>query len=298
VLPVRASQSSRNSGQLYTVADAVADYVEYLRIHRKSAADSEAKLKTYVLPQFGAKRVADLTSADIDAWITWALKRRRKTKKRRADDSASASTEPTSPDDLAERQRRRKATLNRVINALKACLNHAHGAGKVSSKDAWARLKKFRAVDSARLRWLTEGEATRLQRACSPDLRPLVRAGLLTGCRAGELLALRAGDFDPRSKTLLIADGKSGKPRHVPLTDDGVALFEDQTAGRLEHEPLFTRTGGSPWYRMAVVRAMRAACGGGKITPPATFHTIRPHLCVPPCPSRSTASLRGCRARP
>jgi hypothetical protein len=35
------------SGQLYTVADAVADYVEYLRIHRKSADDSEAKLTTY-----------------------------------------------------------------------------------------------------------------------------------------------------------------------------------------------------------------------------------------------------------
>jgi integrase len=67
----------------------------------------------------------------------------------------------------------------------------------------------------ARLRWLTEGEAMRLQHASSPDLRPLVRAELLTGCRAGELLALRAGDFEPRSKTLLVADGKSDKPRRV-----------------------------------------------------------------------------------
>jgi integrase len=154
-------------------------------------------------------------------------------------------------------------------------LNHAHATGKVSSKDAWARLKKFRSADSARLRWLTEAEAARLQNACSPDLRALVRAGLLTGCRAGELLALRAGDFDPRSKTLLIADSKNGKPRRVPLTDDGITLFEDQTAGKLENEPLFIRTNGSSWYRMAVVRAMRAACIGGKIVPPATFHTIR-----------------------
>jgi Phage integrase family len=143
---------------------------------------------------------------------------------------------------------------------------------------AWARLKKFCSADSARLRWLTEGEATRLQNACSPDLRALVRAGLLTGCRVGELLALRGGDFDPRSKTLLIADSKNGKPRRVPLTDHGVTLFEDQTAGKLENEPLFTRTDGSPWYRMAVVRAMRAACIGGKIIPPATFHTIRHYL--------------------
>jgi integrase len=263
------------SGQLYTVADAVADYVEYLRVHRKSADDSEAKLKTYVLPQIGAKRAADLTPADFDVWIAWALKRRRKTKKTRGDDNTTAQKESTSPDELAERQRRRKATLNRVINSLKACLNHAHAAGKVSSKDAWARLKKFRSADSARLRWLTEDEAMRLQHASSPDLRSLVRAGLLTGCRAGELLALRAGDFDPRSKTLLVADSKSGKPRRVPLTEDGVALFEDQIAGKLEDERMFSRSDGSPWYRMAVVRAMRAACEGGKIIPPATFHTIR-----------------------
>jgi integrase len=59
------------------------------------------------------------------------------------------------------------------------------------------------------------------------------------------------------------------------LTDDGVALFEDQTAGKLEDERVFSRSDGSPWYRMAVVRAMRAACEGGKIIPPATFHTIR-----------------------
>jgi integrase len=79
----------------------------------------------------------------------------------------------------------------------------------------------------------------RLQHASSPDLRPLVRAGLLTGCRAGELLALRTGDFDPRSKTLLVADSKSGKPRRVPLTEGGVALFEDQIAGKLEDERMF-----------------------------------------------------------
>src|SRR5690242_13384547 len=49
------------SGQLYTVADAVTDYVSYLRAHRKSADDTESKLKTYVSPQLSKRRVADLT---------------------------------------------------------------------------------------------------------------------------------------------------------------------------------------------------------------------------------------------
>src|SRR5690242_4500004 len=77
-----ATQSALHaSGQLYTVAGAVADYVEYLRAHRKSADDTESKLKAYVVPQLGARRVADLTAADFDAWLSWALKRRRKPKK-------------------------------------------------------------------------------------------------------------------------------------------------------------------------------------------------------------------------
>lgn len=259
------------SGQLYTVADAAADYVDYLRAHGKSAADTESKLKAYVVARFGKKRVSELTEADMDAWLAWAVKRRRKSKKARANDEAAVPAENTSaPEESAERQRRRKATINRIINAFKACLKRAGGPER-----ALKRLKKFRSADSARLRWLAVDEARRLQNACGADFRPLVSAALLTGCRAGELLALQARDFDPRSKTILIADSKSGKPRRVPLTDDGVTLFENLTAGRAENELLFSRADGSRWYRMAVVRAMRAACLGGKVAPAATFHTLR-----------------------
>jgi integrase len=259
------------SGRLYTVSEAVTDYIAHLTTHRKSSKDAESKLRAYVSPQLAAKRLSELTAADFESWLLWALKRRRRVKKPPADAEAA----DVSATELTDRQRRRKSTLNRVINALKACLNHAHTSGKIPSREAWARLKKFRSADSARLRWLTIDEATRLQNASAPDLRPLVRAALLTGCRAGELLSVRAGDFDPRSKTLLIADSKSGKPRQVPLTDDGVALFDDLTAGKEPNETPFTRADGSAWYRMALVRAMRAACTAAKIKPAATFHTLR-----------------------
>jgi integrase len=267
--------AQRASGQLYTVADAITNYVDYMRTHRKTAADTEAKLKAYVLPLLGTRRVAELTSADFEAWLAWALKRRRKPKKMRTDETSPGQKPIPSPEETTERQRRRKATLNRVINAFKACLNRAHAAGKVPSRDAWARLKKFRAADSARLRWLTVEEATRLQNACAPEFRALVRAALLSGCRMGELFAVRGGDFDQQSNTLLIPDSKSGKSRRVPLTKEGVALFEEITAGKAEDASPFARADGSPWYRIAVLRAMRAACVAGKITPPATFHTLR-----------------------
>lgn len=277
LLEAARQQALQSSGQLYSVAEAARDYVNWQRAHRKSAPDAESKLKTYVLPQLAEKRVAELKPSDFDAWLAWALKRRRKARKAKKKDAAEADAAPPppTPDELADRQRRRKATLNRVINTLKACLNHAHAAGKVPSRDAWSRLKKFRSADSARLRWLTVDEAKRLQNACAPDLRSLVSAGLFTGCRAGELLAMRAGDFDARSQTALIADSEAGNPRRVPLTDDGVALFESLTAGKLESEPIFTRADGSAWYRMAMLRAMSDACTSARINPPATFHTLR-----------------------
>lgn len=275
ILTEAAEQAIEASGQNYTVADAVRDYVDWLHRNRKSADATEVMLNAYVLSSsLAEKRLADLKPADFDAWLSWALKRRRKTRRKAAEaPTGTPSTENKA--EAAERLRRRKATLNRVINGLKACLNHAAGAGMAANADAWARLKKFRSADSARLRWLTVDEAQRLQNAAPPALRALVAAGLNTGCRAGELLALRAGDYDPRSRTLLIADSKSGKPRRVPLTDDGLALFEHLTAGKPEDESLFLRGDGSPWYRVALVRAMRAACTAAKVRPAATFHTLR-----------------------
>lgn len=281
VLAAAHEKALHASGKLYTVADAVDDYVDFLRTHRKSAGDTQIKLKAYALPQLGTKRVAELTHADFDVWLTWALKRRRArrgTRKRTAkgaDQTAPKKAGEPSASALAEQTRRRKATLNRVIAALKACLNYASATGKVTSADAWAGLKKFRAADGVRLRWLTVEEATRLQNACDASFRPLVRAALLTGCRVGELTAMRSGDFDPHSETLLIADSKSGKPRRVPITSAGVTLLEKLTAGRASSDLLFTRADGSPWYHMAIIRSMQAACSAAKVNPPATFHALR-----------------------
>jgi integrase len=261
------------TGQLQTVADAVASYADHLRIHAKSAADAEVKLLAYVVPKLGQTRVSDLTESDMDAWLAWALKRRRKPRGRIAGAGSIGTKEVkdiASLDESAERLRKRKATINRVISSFKACLKRAGAADRVLK-----RLRKFRAVDAARLRWLTVEEARRLQNASSADFRPLAIGALLTGCRMGELLALRASDFDSRSKTILIADSKSGKPRRVPLTEDGMTLFANLTAGQAENARMFARADGSPWYRIAVMRAMRSACEGGKIVPTATFHTLR-----------------------
>jgi integrase len=276
--------AGRASGRSYTVADAAADYLSFLRAHRKSAHDAEVKFKAYVLPSLGDKRVANLKPADFDAWLATALRRQRRHRPRtrpavkhprKAQEAPTKAVREAGKVEAAELQRRRKATINRVIAMLKASLNYAHAQHKVPSRDAWGRLKKFRAVDSARMRWLTEEETKRLLNAAVPDLRRLVQGGILTGCRQGELLATRVRDFDPQSETLLIPDSKTGKPRRVPLSREGVDLFESLTAGHPPDAHVFTREDGFPWHRAAVVRAIRDANAAAKIDPPATFYTLR-----------------------
>jgi len=277
-------RAEQGNGKHYTVAEAIGDYVDYLRAHRKSASDTELKLKAYVVPFLGDKRLSSLSPSNFDEWLKWALKRqqRRKSKKiatvgkkqsRKQNSSVNLAVTPVL--DAEEQRRRRKSTVNRVIASLKACLNYAHECNKVASSEAWSRLKKFRAVESARLRWLTEAEAKRLINASAPDLRSLVQAGLMTGCREGELIRATMRDFDAVSETLLVPDSKSGKPRRIPLTEEGVSLFESLTAGRPSGDLIFTRSGGFPWHRVAVIRAMQDASNAGKISPPATFYTLR-----------------------
>lgn len=271
--------AERAGGKHYTVAEAAAEYLDYLSAHGKSAADAEIKLRAYVLPQLGAKRLTDLKPVDFDDWLNWAMKRKFVRKSRRAiGRNRKAGGKPNGDSrrlDAAEQKRRRKSTVNRVVAMLKACLNHAHSRHRVASRDAWGRLKKFRAVDSARLRWLSVEESRRLMNACPPDLRALVQAGLVTGCREGELLSVRARDFDAAANTLLIPDSKSGRPRRVPLTPEGSNLFESLAAGRQPEAMLFTRKNGSAWHRVAVIRAMQDANAAAKIDPPATFYTLR-----------------------
>jgi integrase len=106
---------------------------------------------------------------------------------------------------------RRAATANRVLTILKAALNDSYHEGRIPINEAWQRVKAFRKVDSARVRYLSDDEARRLVNACPADFRALVTGGLLTGCRYGELAALVVEDFNADSGTLTIRTSKSGK---------------------------------------------------------------------------------------
>jgi integrase len=154
---------------------------------------------------------------------------------------------------------------------LRAALNLAFKHGKVPSDSAWRRVKRFKGADAARLRYLTVAEAKRLINACDPDFRPLAQAALLTGARYSELTRLEVQDFNPDAGTLYIHRSKSGKARHIVLTEEGIELFSSLAAGRAGSALLLGRV----WVENAQARPMAAACERAKIDPPINFHGLR-----------------------
>jgi integrase len=171
--------------------------------------------------------------------------------------------------------RRRRASANRVFGVLKAALNLAFREGHAVSDEAWRRVKPFREASAPKVRYLSHAEAQRLVNASEPGVRPLVQCALLTGCRYGEIIDFRAGDFERDAGTVSVRASMAGRPRHVVLTDDGVTLFGRHVAGKLGTALVFTRPDGGRWGRSHQHRPLREACRRAGIDPPASFHILR-----------------------
>jgi integrase len=293
--------TQKRAGLLATVEDACSEYLDFLRLHRKTAADTQIKLTAYATgpgSPLRGKRLDALTPDDFRAWEKWALDRQRKRPAKLPKRKGRAKREQGSQGDPAEQLRKRQSTLNRVTTALLAALNLALKEKRLASGEAWRGLKKFRGVDASRVRWLSEDEAARLRSAAPADLRVLIDVALLTGLRQAEITNLKAGDFEARSQTVLASLTKSGKPRRVPLSDQGVALFQALVAGKASDQRLFTMANGQPWERHPISRTMRATCVAAKIEP-CTFHELRhtyaSHLILRGTPTAYVASALGHR---
>jgi len=255
----------------YTVADAISDYLEdFERRGGKSSYETRRTAETHVLPPLGALQVAKLTARRIEDWhrdlaekpARLRSKRGRKQNHRPMDKSADGI-------------RKRRATANRILTVLKAALNHAWKSGHVASDGAWRRVRPFKAVETARVRYLSGGECVRLVNACEISFRNLVRGALLTGCRYSELTNMRAADFNPDAGVVTVRESKAGRPRHVVLTAEGQRLFATLTAGKLADALLFTRKDGAAWAKSHQLRPMVEACSRAKIKPAASFHVLR-----------------------
>jgi integrase len=266
---LRRQKGAGKSGPL-TVGEAMDTYLEFLESNRKSAGDARYRYEAFIRPEFGNLEAAALKRDKIRKWLD-AMSRqapRLRTKK-----GKEQKFRPLGKDD--ETKRRRKASANRTLTVLKAALNRAWRDGLVASNREWRAVEPFEDVDAARVQYLAVAEARRLINACDPGFRRLVQAALETGARYGELGRMQVRDFHLESGTLHIPTSKSGKPRHVVLTDEGTAFFKEVCAGRPGSELMFPKANGSPWLKSEQARPMADACERAKIAPPIGFHGLR-----------------------
>jgi integrase len=265
----RAHRAAGHHGSL-TVGHALDEYLAYLEHERKSANRARYSVEALIRPKLGEIEVAKLTAKAIEDWRNDLVKTAPRVRTREGLEQRHRKIGRD-----ADAHRARKVTVNRVLITLKAALNRAWKDGRATSNVAWARVSPFKGVNAARTRYLTIAEAKRLINACDPDFRQLVQAALETGARYGELTRLQVHDFNRDTGTLAIRTSKSGKGRHIVLTEEGVAFSRQLCAGRPGAETMLVKANGEAWGRSEQGLLMRKACEIAKITPPIGFHGLR-----------------------
>ncbi len=261
----RLGPSGTKGGRIKTVNDVIDYYMEYQRAESRSPKTTQYVIDRHIEPTIGKKRLAKLTIDNITEWRNELAKQQAATKKKKKVVVHSAR----------ELRRRRQASANRVLTILKAALNYAERTGHYRGPSPWKLVSPFKHVDATEHPYLTQDEAIRLQNASAPDLRLLVRGALETGCRYGELTSMKASDFNSDAGTVTVRESKSGKVRHVHVTDSGKEFFDELTSDKKRSDLMFLRNDGEPWRKSQQHRPMREACKNAKISPPIPFKALR-----------------------
>jgi integrase len=269
---LRDQRARGGVGGPVTVADAMRAHLDHLFAHKKTGQDATYSADAHILPKLGDIEVAKLTTAMVRKWHSDLAKQPGRSRTKRGD--AQRYREHGMDDETI---RRRRSTANRVLKTLKAALNRAFRDGLVDSDLAWRRVQAFEGVDAARQRHLSVAECERLLNAAGgePEFRALLRAGLETGARYGELSRLTVADFDPDAGTIFVRVSKTGKPRHVTLTPEAAAFFRGLVAGRANDEVMLRKPSGERWRDSDQKWRMARACERAGIVPAVGVHTLR-----------------------
>ena len=184
-----------------TVNELAARYLEYVQTYKRSHDIDARYLKLHLLPKFGRRRINQLDQTEIMEWLS----------------------------DKVRKDRYAQATVNRWQVILGHMLRMAKVWGVPGSEVNVLEGVKQKDPNNKVERFLSAAETQRLRRAVedspNPMLAPIVALLLMTGCRKRELLDARWDEFRLDQQLWRIPTSKSGKPRHVPLSDDAVAVL-------------------------------------------------------------------------
>jgi integrase len=178
-------------------------YLDHVRTYKRSHDIDARYLKIHLLPKFGKRRINQLDQVEIMEWLA----------------------------DKVRRDGYAQATVNRWQVILSHMLRMARVWGIPGSELNPLEGVKQKDPNNKVERFLTPAETQRLKAAvegsANPLLKDIVALLLLTGCRKRELLDAKWDEFRLDQRLWRIPTSKTGKPRHVPLSDDAVTVLND-----------------------------------------------------------------------
>lgn len=263
--------SRKFEGKIVSVGDAMEDYIADRERRGLDISDVTYRVRAHIAPALGQTLLSELSTPILEKFLHDTANRppiRR---------SAMYTHEPQYARDVdmadPATRRKRQASANRIWSDLRAALNCAYRAGWTDTR-AWTRVQTFRSTDAARQGFFSLEDCGRLLAACAVDFRDLVHAALVTGCRYGELCALRVSNFDRTAGTVHVSTSKTGRARDVTLSDEGRALFIRLSRMKLPEAQMLAKADGRPWGKSEQSRQMMAACANADLAPMG-FHQLR-----------------------
>ena len=175
-------------------------YLEFARGDKKSHDIDERYLRLHLLPRFGKLHLNQLRQEEIVEWLNGKVK-------------AGYA----------------QATVNRWQVILSHMMRLAKQWGVPGAETNPLTGVRQKDPNNRVERYLSPAETQRLKQAVdeSPNrmLKYIVALLLLTGCRKRELLDAKWDEVDLDRKVWRIPTSKTGKPRHVPLSDDAIGVL-------------------------------------------------------------------------
>lgn len=238
---------STASASRLTVAQALDRYLDQLKATNPQSTwyDAEKRVASILKPKLGAIRLAKLCTRDLTVFLD------------------------------ALREDRQPATVNRIWAILKAALNLAWREKLVADDSAWRMVRATKVRRTGRKVFLSPEQCRVLLAHCESEaFRNLVRAGLLTGARYGELARFRVRDFDQATGTLDVNKGKTDW-RTVFLSDEAVRLFAELARNRDPGSLLLPRAEGGIWGKNHQQKPMERLVAATKSDPETVFYSLR-----------------------
>ncbi len=175
-------------------------YLDFVKTAKKSHEIDERYLRLHLLPRFGKLHLDQLRQEEIVEWLNAKVK-------------AGYA----------------QATVNRWQVILSHMMRLAKQWGVPGAEINPLAGVRQRDPNNRKERFLNPAETKRLKAAVeaspNPMLKHIVALLLLTGCRKRELLDGKWEEIDLDRKVWRIPTSKTGKLRHVPLSDDAVAVL-------------------------------------------------------------------------